>query len=93
MNFQVVECDFIRRTLKVIDQYDEFVMPSIAEDQQFEVSLLINCLTGLLVLPFEHQKRMQKGARFPIICDDDHKPYKQLNEEWGLKNIELLGLR
>lgn len=88
MEFKVVECDFITRTLKIIEQYDTFVMPSTPEGEQLEVSLLINCLTGLLVLPFEHQKRVQ-NSDIPNICSDGNTPIKGLGEEWGLTQMKI----
>lgn len=51
---QPFEHEFIVRTLKVVEQYDNLVMPNVPADQQFEVTLLVNCLLGLLVLPKEH---------------------------------------
>jgi len=42
------EFDFITRTKKIIEQYDSF---KIDEKDKFEVTLLLNCLVGLLILP------------------------------------------
>lgn len=88
MDYRVVECDFIERTLKIIEQYDELVMPSKPEKEQLEVSLLINCLTGLLVLPYEHQKRVQ-GVSTPNMCSDGKTAIRDLSEDWGLSRIEI----
>ncbi|MEW6226592.1 MAG: HEPN family nuclease [Bacillota bacterium] len=49
MEYEIFERDFIVRTLKIIRQYEKYVPVS----EQFEVTLLINCLLGLLVLPKE----------------------------------------
>jgi len=40
------ENDFIIRTQKIIKQYD-----SIQNDEKYEVTLLLNCFVGLLILP------------------------------------------
>src|SRR5207237_9091448 len=53
MEYELFERDFIVRTLKVIDQYERHVMNDVPKQDQFEITLLINCLLGLLVLPNE----------------------------------------
>ncbi|HHT9134830.1 MAG TPA: HEPN family nuclease [Candidatus Avalokitesvara rifleensis] len=73
MEYTVFERDFIVRTLKIIDQYEECVMPRVPEPEQFEVTLLINCLLGLLVLPKE---------RCHVNIPDE--PINEL-DKWGLK--------
>lgn len=45
------EVDFINRTKTIIEQYDNF---QIAEKEKYEVTLLLNCLVGLLILPQQH---------------------------------------
>ena len=45
------EIDFINRTKTIIQQYDRF---QIVETEKYEVTLLINCLIGLLILPQQH---------------------------------------
>ena len=45
------EIDFINRTKAIIEQYEKF---QIAEKQKFEVTLFLNCLVGLLILPQQH---------------------------------------
>lgn len=42
------ESDFIKRTLIIISQYDELDLP---KNKKFEVTLLLNCLVGLIILP------------------------------------------
>ncbi|HEX3035873.1 MAG TPA: HEPN family nuclease [Thermodesulfobacteriota bacterium] len=68
MEYEIFERDFIVRTLRIIQQYEEYVPVS----QQFEVTLLINCLLGLLVLPKER-----------CYVDIPDVPINQL-EGWGL---------
>lgn len=68
------ERDFIHRTLHIIEQYDQYVLPNIPEKEQYEVTLLLNCLLGLLVLPSQ--------LLFPQIPNI---PVNQL-QAWGLPN-------
>ena len=44
MDYQVVEHDFISRTLELLQQYDSAVAKSMPVEKRFEVTLLINCL-------------------------------------------------
>jgi hypothetical protein len=53
MEYEIFERDFIVRTLEIIKQYEKWVVPNTSESEQYEVTLLINCLLGLLVLPKE----------------------------------------
>ena len=45
------EKDFINRTKTIIEQYEKF---QIAEKEKFEITLFLNCLVGLLILPQQH---------------------------------------
>ncbi|MDT3367544.1 MAG: hypothetical protein LIR40_02720 [Bacteroidota bacterium] len=45
------ELDFVFRTKKIIKQYDSF---QIEKAEKYEVTLLLNCLVGLLILPQQH---------------------------------------
>ena len=49
MNYELFERDFIIRTVDIIKKYEKYV-PSA---EKYEVTLLINCLLGLLILPKE----------------------------------------
>ncbi len=42
------EFDFINRTKTIIEQYDNL---QISEKEKFEITLMLNCLVGLLILP------------------------------------------
>lgn len=70
--YENFERDFIERTLQLIEQYDHHVMPNVPDNEQYEVTLLLNCLLGLLVLP-----RQSLFAQVPAI------PVNQL-QAWGL---------
>jgi hypothetical protein len=45
------EFDFVDRTKLIIEQYDKL---ELAEAEKFEVTLLLNCLIGLLILPQQY---------------------------------------
>jgi hypothetical protein len=67
------ERDFIRRTLKRLDQYAELVLGRVAPDNEYEVTLLMNCLLGLLVYPQQiatgtpHQKRFSNWLTHEFV--------------------------
>ena len=88
MDYKVVECDF-SRTLELLQQYDSIVVKSMPEEKRFEVTLLINCLLGLIVLPYEYKKHEQAGCSFPEICKGDQAAVKDLDEQWGLRSLEI----
>lgn len=48
------DIDFAKRTLRIIEQYDKAKQPG---PENFEVTLLVNCLVGLLILP--HERRIE----------------------------------
>lgn len=92
MRFEVVEKDFVSRTLAVLDQYDQYVLPRVGHARQFEVTLLLNSLLGLIVLPVEHCIRTQKSD-FPEIFDGDELPISQVGEKWGLSGLTIQKFR
>lgn len=49
-NYYHLEIDFVRRTLYLIDQY-EHLKEQYRFEEQYNHTLLINCLLGLIVLP------------------------------------------
>jgi hypothetical protein len=51
--YKNIDTDFAKRTLKTIEQYDQAKQPG---PENFEVTLLVNCFVGLLILP--HARRM-----------------------------------
>jgi hypothetical protein len=52
MNYTQIEVDFIERTLELIDQYETY-RADLPPDKQYNHTLLINCLVGLIILPKE----------------------------------------
>ena len=89
MRYENVERDFVKRSLELLRQYDELVRPGTPLDQHYEVTLLLNCLLGLIVLPFEHSKRAQDIKRFPQVCENDDVPMAQLDSSWGLDRLNI----
>jgi hypothetical protein len=78
MEYSDFKIDFIKRTIQIIKQYDQHVLPNVEHADQYEVTLLINCLLGLLVLPKEqHLKRIPDCA------------IRDLNG-WGLTHRHIL---
>lgn len=47
------EFDFVERTKKILEQYDKIDF-SKNKNEKYEVTLLLNCFVGLLILPKEH---------------------------------------
>ena len=88
MRFEIVERDFVLRTLSLLHQYDQHVVPNVPDAQQFEVTLLLNSLLGLIVLPVEHCTRTQKSD-FPKLFEGDDSPITQLAEEWALSRLKI----
>jgi hypothetical protein len=50
--YKNIDIDFAKRTLKIIEQYDRAKTPG---RENFEVTLLVNCFVGLLILPHERR--------------------------------------
>jgi Zn ribbon nucleic-acid-binding protein len=71
MEYKDFNEDLIDRTIKILDKY--------ADD--YEVTLLINCLTALLILP--------KEKHFNKIPDDDIEKL----QEWGIKNEHIIKVK
>ncbi|HSB94952.1 MAG TPA: HEPN family nuclease [Spongiibacteraceae bacterium] len=51
-NYHSIETEFVERTLRLIDQYYS-VLDSYPFEEQFNYTLTINCLLGLIVMPKE----------------------------------------
>ena len=60
--YEQFETDFPKRTLKIIQQYEKLVPKG---SDNFEVTLLVNCMLGLLVLPHQHL-----NERIPDVAMD-----------------------
>jgi len=68
--------DVIERTIDIVESYDEI------KGKKYEVTLLINCLTGLLVLPKEILSK-QKHYSLPNSNLEDL-------EDWGIKQEHII---
>lgn len=53
--YRDIDVDFAKRTLKIIEQYDHIKQPG---PENFDVTLLVNCFVGLLILP--HERRLNR---------------------------------
>jgi hypothetical protein len=82
-NYVQIERDFIERTLKIIDQYGEIVQQQLAIDQQFEVTLLMNCLLGLLVYPQQLATKRRFTKFFNLWLTEDL--IENLSDDWGIQ--------
>lgn len=65
-NFHKLEIDFIRRTLGLINQYDDWKDLYDFNDQ-YNHTLLINCLLGLSILPREKIATHSPKIKLPIL--------------------------
>jgi hypothetical protein len=92
MRFEIVERDFVKRTLEILEQYDKCVVPHVGDGQQLEVTLLLNCLLGLIILPVEHCQRTQKKD-LPQLFNQDDRRIGELGPEWGLSNLNIVKYR
>jgi len=73
-NYYQLEIDFVRRTLNLIDQYEE-LKEQYPFDKQYNHTLLTNCLLGLIVLPKEKSLTYIPKTRLAFV--------KAL-KEWGI---------
>ena len=73
MEYSNVEIEFVKRTLKLINQY-EHLKYNLNIDERYEVTLLINCLLGVIVFP--------KEKSFSKIPND--RILKNLKKEMGI---------
>ena len=73
-NYYQLEIDFVRRTLDLIEQY-EHLKDQFPFEQQFNHTLLTNCLLGLIVLPKEKALSYIPKTRIAFV--------KAL-DEWGI---------
>ena len=83
--YAFIKCEFIKRTLKIINQYEDFVEKNndVPSQEKFEITLLINCLLGLLIFP----KELYEDRLRPISKTQLEKWGFQLSfiKKWGEK--------
>lgn len=82
MDYKQQEFDFINRTKEIIKQYDSLVVKNkgIKKDEKYEVTLFINCLVGLLILP--EQKWFK---RLPLEAISE--------KEWGISESQVMFIK
>ena len=93
MQYSTVERDFVKRTLILLKQYDQYVIPKTGADDRYEVTLLLNCLLGLIVLPFEYSKREQSEPQYPQVVLNNEIQISEVSSSWGLANIQIFRLK
>jgi hypothetical protein len=74
-NYLQLETDFVYRTLELINQYEE-LKEFYPFDRQYNHTLLMNCLLGLIVLPKEKALTYIPQTKIVFV--------KQLSD-WGIK--------
>jgi len=88
VEFDDINVDFVRRTLLIIDQYEQYIPQNIPRKEQFEITLLINCLLGLLILP-----KARHSERIPSESIESWGMNKEFIRNWGNeRNKNLKGL-
>lgn len=68
------EFDFVKRTKSLLEQYDKIDLSNL-EDEKYEITLCVNCLLGLVVLP-----QQEWTNRIPDI---------NLDEDWFIKKRHI----
>lgn len=77
-NYSQKEFDFIERTRTIIEQYDSIDTSQISKEK-YEVTLFINCLMGLIVLP--------QQVWFDKVPNDD------LEDDWFIKEEHIIYIK
>ncbi len=77
-NYKNLEIDFVQRTLNLISQYEN-ILHKYNYEQQYNYTLLINCLLGLVVLPKEKSLSYLPGD----LLDD------KMRKEMGIVNSTI----
>jgi hypothetical protein len=77
-NYENIEIDFIERTLNLISQYDS-ILHKYEFEHQYNYTLLLNCLLGIVVFPKEKSLSYIPNDR---ITDE-------LKKQMGLVNTSI----
>lgn len=88
MDYTNLEVDFIERTIKTINQYNTFLKQN-SEEESFDVTIYINSLTGLIILPKEKgfldmylpNERIETWGLRSSVKDESIKTIKQLAKQ------------
>ncbi len=81
-NYVQIERDFIERTLKILDQYEEVVRPQLESANQYEVTLLMNCLLRLLVYPQQIADKQEYQQFFNLWLTEELVIH--VGHDWGI---------
>ena len=81
-NYEQLERGFIERTLKIIDQYEEIVRPHVGYQYEYEVTLLMNCLLGLLIYPQQIASQRGFQQRFDRWLTNER--VVEVGKDWGI---------
>jgi hypothetical protein len=73
MGYTIQEKDFVKRTKEIIQQYDNVVVP---DKERYEVTLLLNCMVGLLILP---QQKWLNNLPSDVITE----------KKWGIDSNKI----
>ncbi len=79
---------FINRTLQLLTQYQTLIRGKVPKSEQYEVTLLINCLLGLLIVPNE-----RCFSNIPVLQLKDLKDWGILPEYLQDSTTQVLNLR
>lgn len=92
-SYSQIARDFILRTLDIIDQYEEIAREKLEPEHQYEVTLLMNCLLGLLIYPQQLASHKEYQSRFNRWLTDDK--LVDIGHEWGIepKLVQCAGHR
>ncbi len=71
MEYKSINIDFVARTKEIVAARDDFF-------KEYDVTLLLNCMLGLLIIP--QQKLYQKS----------YLTNKPLTSEWGIQSSQIL---
>ena len=75
MKYENKEHDIVERTLKILKGYGK---SAIVEDEIYEVTLMINCLLGLIIVPKE------SGLK-TYLCNDRI----EVRNDWGISRVQV----
>lgn len=64
-NYRNFEQDFVARTIELIEQYNQLIVDEPFE-RQFNYTLILNCLLGLIVMPKERAINTIPNERLTI---------------------------
>ena len=75
-NFYQVEIEFVRRILNLVNQYEQ-LKELFDFEEQYNHTLLINCLLGLIILPKEKSLSFIPKQRMEFV---------RSLQQWGIEN-------